>query len=117
MTTDIGAAANDLAEMLRAGGVRASVDPRNVNPPCCLIGAPVLTYRMGKGCADATWSVLAIVPDNGAPLPALTALVNAAQDALHGAAVTATPASVATGDGAAPLPAYALTFTTRIYDS
>lgn len=114
--TDIHAASTALVATLTGAGIRATIDPRDVNPPCVLVAPPVLAYRFGKRCWDASWSLLLIAGDHGKPgsLRALGDLLDAVQAATGGAIVTATPANAGTLDGTPPAPAYECIFTTRI---
>ena len=99
-----------------AAGARATSDERDVNPPCVFVPAPALVPRFGGQCWEATWTLIAVVPDAGRPanLAALGALVDLAFMALDGEITDARPVSFAGVDGAAPLPAYALTHTADI---
>lgn len=112
---DLKAATQAVVDTLTAGGVRATLDGRDANPPCVLVRPPTLTFRFGKGCWDAEWEAWAMVPDTGhsTSLTALGELVTAAQDALGGAVVTARPAEASTADGGT-VPTYTLTWTARI---
>ncbi|MET0996217.1 MAG: hypothetical protein ABWY20_20015 [Mycobacterium sp.] len=108
-------AAGVIVDRLRAAGIRATLDERDINPPAVWIKPPTLTFRFGKGWT-ATWTVQAVVPDTGrnVALAALGTLVEAVQAALGGAAQTALPIALLIPGGAAPLPGYELTFNERI---
>lgn len=112
---DLDAAVKAVVDRLTAGGVRATNDGRNANPPCVLVRPPSLTFRFGKGTWDAEWEAWAMVPATGqsGSLAALGDLVTAAQTALGGAVVTARPDEAQTAD-AATVPMYRLTWTARI---
>lgn len=53
--------AQDIVDTLTAGGVRATADPRNVNPPCVLVNPPDLRYDLACG-ATATWRLRLVLP-------------------------------------------------------
>jgi hypothetical protein len=99
---------------LTAAGVPAALDERDLTPPGVLVQPPELTYRFG-GCAEATWTLLAAVPNSGTgpALVALSDLVERARAALGGEITGAVPATVTTSDGP-PAPAYRLTLSTDI---
>jgi len=106
---------DQLIAQLVAGGVRAVADERDVNPPCVLVSAPVVTFRFGRGAWDGDWRLFAIVGDTGRPAAtaALDDLLEQVQAALRGALLTGTPTQYPGIDGAPPLPAYELTLTTH----
>jgi hypothetical protein len=106
----------DYVDRLRAAGVRASADTRDINPPCVHINPPEVAYRFGKGW-DATWRAYAIAPDSGPAesLEVVGELLENTQAALAGLVVTARPAELLTLDGGPPLPAYELNWTSRLH--
>jgi hypothetical protein len=108
-------AAAVIVNTLQAAGLRATVDERDINPPCVYVRPPLLHFRFGKGW-NAEWVLTAVVADNGGTyaLAALGGLVAAVQDAMGWLAVTARPVSLTVPGGAAPFPAYEMTFTQRI---
>ena len=112
----IAAACEDIVAALRAGGVRAAVDLADLDLPGVLVEPPVLSYRFAGDRADADWTLLAAVPDNGRrqSIAALSALVDQVRAALAGSVVAARPAGLFTTDSAVPQPAYALTYTSTI---
>jgi hypothetical protein len=113
---DLDAAAAAIVAALQTAGIRATVDERELNTPAVFVAPPALTYRFGKGYWDAAWTLSAVVTDNGrrASLAALGDLVAAVQDALGGRVTNGRPIDLIVPGGAAPLPAYELTFTERI---
>lgn len=113
---DLAQAAQAIVDRLTDAGVRASVDERDLNPPAVFVGPPVLSWRFGKGSTDATWTLVAVVPNTGRniALTNLGALVTSTAAALGLAIVTARPMDLSVPDQAAPLPGYALEFTQRI---
>lgn len=112
---DINAAADAVVTRLRAGGVRATIDERDINPPAVWVKPPVVNWRFGKGWS-AQWTLQAVVPDTGrnVALAALGELVEAVQTAMGWAAVTAMPIALVIPGGSAPLPGYEMTFSERI---
>lgn len=100
-------------DALTEGGVRATLDERDVNPPCVLVRPPVLTYRFGRDVA-AEWTYWLIVPDAGksSAIAALGELVEAAAAALRFTVVTLTPDDAILSDGTYPM--YSMTRSTRI---
>jgi hypothetical protein len=113
---DLVAAVAGVVDRLSAAGIRAVSDVRNVNPPCVYVPPPRIAWRFGKGYADLGWAVAAVVPNSGrdAAIKNLGPLVGAAVDALSATPVTdGRPIDIASTDGAAPMPGYELTFTTR----
>jgi hypothetical protein len=112
----IAAGCEDLVAALRAGGVRAAVDLADLDLPGVLVEPPVLRYRFGKSTADADWTLIAAVPDNGRrqSIVALSTLVEQVRAALAGSVVGARPAGLFTTDSLVPQPAYALTYTSTI---
>lgn len=117
MTTDLAGAVADVVARLRAGGVRAVSDLRDVNPPCVYVTPPQLAFRFGKGYADAGWTIAAVVPNSGrdAALKLLGPLISQVAAALPATPITdGRPVDLSGLDGGAPLPAYELTFTSRI---
>lgn len=110
---NLDAAAQVIVERLKAAGIRATLDERDINPPCVYVRPPGLTFRFGKGW-DAQWAVVCVVPDNGAAyaLAALGSLV--ADVSMELGTVAARPVSLQVPGGAAPFPGYEMTFTERI---
>lgn len=109
-------AMTEIEALLSAAGVRAFVDSKELNPPAVLIQPPVFSYRFGKGCADAEWTLLAVAhsSDRASEIRALDALLADIRTALTGKGVTGRPAGVFTADGTATLPAYEITFTDKM---
>lgn len=115
LVTDILGTVDAVIAALEAGGVRATIDGRDLNPPAVLVRPPVLTYRYGKGYADAEFSVWAVVPDTGmrASFQALGALLDEIQQSIGFIATTARPDSVTLVDGST-VNGYVLTWTQRV---
>lgn len=112
---NLDAAAAAVVAKLKAGGVRATVDERSLNPPCVWVKPPNLAFRFGKGWT-AAWTLQAVVPDTGrdVALGALGRLVEQVQDAMGWTVAAALPISLLIPGGAAPLPGYEMTFNERI---
>lgn len=90
MTTPTFDAGVALVDGLRKVGLRATNDPRNVNPPCLLLDRPSL-LPVGNGCnRQVEWVLHAIVTggDNALSWRSLDEMVQQVF-ALHGAQVTA----------------------------
>lgn len=111
---DLAAATQAVVDQLVAGGVRATLDGRDANPPVVQVRPPILHYRFGRGI-ECEWQAWAMVPATGmrGDLLALGELVDATQAALAGAVVTATPDEAALADGST-VPMYRLTWNERI---
>lgn len=105
-----------MAARLRAAGVPAAIDERDLNPPAVLVQPPVLDYTyLDPTGAKATWSLLVAATNagTGTALAVLSDLVEQTRAALDWEPTTAAPAYVTTSEGP-PVPAYRLTFTTDI---
>jgi hypothetical protein len=109
---DVAAAVASVVDRLTAGGVRAYLDERDVNPPCVFVTPPAVAWRFGRGDFTATFTVWAVTGAAGrnVDLTNLGALLEQAAAALGFAAVTAEPADLLLPHEAAPLPAYRMTW-------
>lgn len=103
-----------IVQRLVAAGIRAVTDERDLNPPCVLVGAPVIAFRFGRPAWDGEFRLMAVVGDSGrtTATAALDALVGDVAAALPGL-ITGTPATLTGLDGSPPLPAYELTLNTH----
>jgi hypothetical protein len=112
---DLAAAVQSVIDKLEAHGVRAVADARDVNPPCVQVRAPVLSYRFGKNCWDAEYTIWSITGDAGTTenLKAQSDLIGRIQWALDGVVATARPDDALMPDGSL-LPVYVLTWSARI---
>lgn len=114
MAADVLAQMQAYVTQLEAGGVRATLDPRDLNPPAVLIRPPTLHYRFGRGCVGADWTARLYLPDPGTldalriALPQLDAI----QNALGFAVADAVPGDFTLMDGAT-VPGYTLTWATH----
>lgn len=62
----LGAAAQDVADLIEAHGVRATVDGERIELPCAVVGIGSVDFdRLGAGCYSATWNVYLIAADHG----------------------------------------------------
>jgi len=115
MATDVLGQLQGFLDDLQAAGIRATDDPRDINPPALLIRAPVMHYRFGRGCVTADWTGRLVLNNAGTrqALQEAVPLIAAIQDALQGVLVTATPADWELPDGGGPTPGYQLTWTTN----
>lgn len=112
---DIEAAVSDVVRRLRAAGIRAAVDARDLNPPAVLVRPPTLTYRFGKGYADAAFDAWVMVGSSGKSqeLKQLSALLDQVQAALNHQGITARPDDAVLPDGSTA-PMFVLSWTSRI---
>jgi hypothetical protein len=114
MATDVLATMQGYVDALTAGGVRATLEPRDINPPAVIIRPPTLHYRFGRGCIGADWTARLYLPDPGTfeALKIATQQLDAIQQALGFAVVDAVPGDFTLMDGAT-VPGYTLTWTTH----
>jgi hypothetical protein len=107
-----------VVDTLTAAGIRATVDVREVNPPCCWVQLPTIRFRFATpGAFNVDFAVLAVVGNSGnrwADLDAISDLTAAAQEALGDRVATARPADMWTTDGTGTLPAMELTWTDTV---
>ena len=116
MTLNLAAVMTDLAGRIAAAGVPAVIDEQDLNPPCCLIRVPALSWRFGAGRFDAEWTAVVVVPAAGrlAALGQLGQLAELAAAGIRSPVLTARPADYALPDGSAPLPGLELAWTSKI---
>ena len=96
-------------EALNAAGLRAVIDPRNMNPPCTVIAPPAIDYP-SLGSIRLTWTlhVVAPPPGNLDAWAKLDEMLEKLRELIP--LVTARPRSSFTmGDGT-PLPTYEVSF-------
>jgi hypothetical protein len=116
MAEDLAGAVDAILDRLRAAGIRATSDLRNVNAPGCYLPPPAIDWRFARGSVSLSWSLLAVVPNTGrdVALKNLGPLLDQVTAALVTTPVTdGRFVDVAGVDGAAPMPGYELHFTTR----
>lgn len=111
---DLALAVEDVVGTLTGSGVPAAFDMRDLELPGVYVTAPTIAYRFGR-CWDATWTAYAATMNAGRAeaLAELGVLIDAVQEAMS-VIVTATPADLDPLDGGDRLPAYRLTWTTRV---
>lgn len=112
---DVAGAVQSVVDRLTAAGVRATLDERDINPPCVYVAPPALTWRFGRGdftAAFTAWCVTGAAGRN-ADLATLGDLLESVGIALDWAGVTADPADLLIPHQAAPLPAYRVMWTER----
>ena len=111
MAHPLRAALDALVAQLDAAGVRATVDPRNVNPPCALVTVDRVDATLG-GCPTVDALVLLVAPDVGMPA-ALDTLGDMLDRVATVPGVSAALPDTFTGPAAGqPLPAFRLTIPT-----
>ena len=111
---DLAGAVGELVDELRAAGIGAAADLRDLNPPAVLVPPPSIEWRFGRGAA-LEWRIVAAAPNTGTG-PAtvvLSRLVDAVQTALRGRVTGGRPVDLTSPDGGAPLPGYELTMSTK----
>lgn len=113
---DLAAVMGELADRITAAGVPAVIDERDMNPPCCLIRPPTLSWRFAGGRYDAQWTAVVVVPSAGrlAALGQLGQLAEAVAAGVRSPVVTATPTDVYLTDGSAPVPGLEIAWTSKI---
>lgn len=101
---------------LVANGVRAVIDPRDLNGPCVYIAPPSVRWRFAGGDFDAEWELRCAVVAAGrrAEIVELSALVDTVTKILAGNPVEGRPDEISTGDGGPMVPCYVLSFTSRV---
>lgn len=114
MVTDVLGSMRAYVAQLEGAGVRATLDPRDINPPAVLIRPPTLHYRFGRGCVAADWQARLFLPDPGTEgaLKLAYPLLEQISAALEGAPTSATPADFTLADGAT-VPGYQLSWSTH----
>jgi hypothetical protein len=112
---DLKGAMQGIVDELVAAGVRATLDARDVNPPCVLLRTPTLNWRFQKGGWDAGFEADLLVPDSGrrGALADVGNLISTVQEALNYRGVSARPEDFLLADGST-VPGYVLTWTQRI---
>lgn len=114
MPTDVLAQAQAYVAQLRAAGIRATLNPADINPPTVWVRAPRMRFRFGRGCIGADWEARLYLVDSGYEQAMKTAipLISEIQDALNFAVVEAEPADFALVDGGT-VPGYIFTWSTQ----
>lgn len=109
-------AIDDLTDRLIRSGIRVATDARDLNPPAVLVTPPTVTNRFKAGTWAAEWQLLLVVPNSGTrpALGQLSELLALVVTALDGEPVTATPYALTVDGESDPLPAYQLTWSSRV---
>lgn len=112
---DVAGAVQSVVDRLTGAGVRATLDERDINPPCVYVAPPAVTFRFGRGDFTAVFTAWCVTGAAGrsADLATLGDLLEQLGEASDWAAVTADPADLLIPHQAAPLPAYRVTWTER----
>jgi len=113
---NLAGAVQDVVDRLVAGGVRAVLDERDINPPAVYVAPPAIAWRFGHGDFDAKFTVWCVTNAAGrsVDLVNLGDLVDQVAAALNLVTVRGDPADLVIPHQAAPLPAYRLTWGERI---
>lgn len=113
---DIATATQSVIDRLTAGGVRAVLDERDINPPCVFVGPPTIKWRFRRGDYDAEFRAWVLAPNSGRniALKSLGPLLEATAEALGMVTVTAEPADFSVADQAGPLPGYRIVWHEQI---
>jgi len=109
-------AVQGIVDRLLAVGIRATLDERDINPPCVYVAPPPITWRFARNDFDAEFTIWCVTGAAGrnVDLVNLGELLDDVTAALQFAAVRGEPASLLVADQAAPLPAYRLTWSERV---
>jgi hypothetical protein len=112
---DIAGAVAGVLDRLTVAGIRATLDERDINPPCVYVPPPAVTWRFRGGDFDAEFTAWCVTGAAGRniDLPNLATLIEQVTAALRFTAVRGDPADLMVPHQAAPLPAYRLTWTER----
>jgi hypothetical protein len=113
---NIADAVTSVVDRLTAAGIRATMDERDLNPPCVYVAPPAVAWRFGRGDFECDFTIWAVTGAAGRniDLPNLAVLVTQVAEALHLITVRAAPADLLVPHQAAPLPAYRITFTEHV---
>jgi hypothetical protein len=115
---DILGALEGVAQVLRDAGVRASVDPQNLNPPCAWVSTSkyAVEYLCGEGIL--TVDIYLITINNGVPqaIKSLQSMLTRALTVLEPEGDVSLAESVSLASGGDGLPAYKITITVPVQD-
>jgi len=113
---DVAGAVQSVVDRLTAAGIRATLDERDINPPCVYVAPPTITFRFGRADFTAAFTAWCVTGAAGrrADLSTLGDLLDAVGEALNWAGVSADPADLLIPHQAVPLPAYRVLWTERI---
>lgn len=108
----LASAVADVLAAFTAAGVRAVADLRDVNPPCVWVLPPEGSFRFDRNRATIEWVAYLVAPNVGTR-PAASALSELVDQVTGiGPFTTFTRDAVQMPDGADPLPAYRVSWTT-----
>jgi hypothetical protein len=107
---------NPYLDALDAAGIRATIDVRQLTPPCVVMHLPEFTWRFREGDFDVTWTATLVVQATTTRLAfdAMNTLLGGVQEAWHWQAVSGTPVDVPTPDGTANVLGLQLTWAGRV---
>jgi hypothetical protein len=113
---NVAGAVQDVVDRLLAVGIRATLDERDINPPCVFVPPPAIGWRFARNDFDAEFTIWCVTGAAGrrTDLVTLGELLDDVTAALQFAAVRAEPADLLIPHQAAPLPAYRLTWSERV---
>jgi hypothetical protein len=99
---------------LNGHALRVTDDSNVVNPPAVWVPMPTLTFQFSKRCMEAEWSAFLVAPNTSTV--SVSATLSALLDAVLGLYpfIDATPQPLTLPGGGLPVPAYHLTWSSRI---
>lgn len=111
MAVDVAAELDRVVTLLRGNAIRASVDPRDLNPPCVWVAARTLAHDLLGGGGTLRAELYLIAPDTGAgrALRTLTTLLGQVLALVDPDADTSLGEAVTLPGGGQPLPAFRVT--------
>jgi hypothetical protein len=103
-------------DALEIEGIRATIDVRQLTPPCVVMHLPEFSYRFREGDFDVVWTATLVVQATTTrpALEAMSKLLVAVQEAWHWQAVSGRPVDVPSQDGTAVLMGLELTWNGRV---
>lgn len=110
MSTPLPVLLADLVDSLTAAGLRATIDPRDVNAPAVWVSPRQIAHDILSG-GTVTVDLWLIAPDNGIPaaLAVLADMLDTVLSVVDPDAPTSLAESLALPDTPAPLPAFRVT--------
>jgi hypothetical protein len=115
--TPLHVAGAEVVAAYRAAGLRATLDRADINPPCAYVVFDSVTgYSLDAETYTATWLVLLVAPSlaQSAALKVQGPLLEAALSVFPTLSEPVDVVAVAPLEGGDPMPALALTITTRV---
>jgi hypothetical protein len=94
--------------------VRVFDDSNNVNPPCVWVPMPEVAFSFHKGTMEVTWTAFLVVPASSTV--SISEALSGLTDAITGLFpyTDGRPQPLRLREGAQPVPAYQLTWQSRI---